>query len=375
VDTAPGVYVHVPFCSAICHYCNFSRGLLDESLTRRYVDAVVTELRRSPAGLVTDTLYFGGGTPSLLPPAEVGRLVQACRDALGLVDEAEVTLEVNPEDADAARLEGFRAAGITRLSFGVQSFRDEELARLGRLHDADGARRALAHARVAGFDNVSLDLMMWLPGQTTPQYLESVDALIDLGPEHASLYLLEIYPNAPLRDEMARGGWHVAPDDEAATMYLDGLARLDRAGYLQYEISNVARPGRESRHNLKYWTDGEWLAFGSAAHGTFRGERWRNVATAGDYVARIEAGQAAAVERRTPAAVERLGDALFMGLRLTEGVDVAALGARYGTNVWGVYGAALVPFVESGHLVREGSRLRLTREGMLLSNEVLAAFV
>lgn len=375
MDTAPGIYVHVPFCSAICHYCNFSRGLLDETLKRRYVDAVVTEIRRMPAGLATDTLYFGGGTPSLLTPAEVGRVVQACRDVLGLVDEAEVTLECNPEDADAARLAGFRAAGITRLSFGVQSFRDEELARLGRLHDADGARRAVGRARAAGFDNVSLDLMMWLPGQTPPQYFESVDALIDLGPEHASLYLLEIYPNAPLRDDMARGGWHVAPEDEAAAMYLEGLARLDRAGYVQYEISNVARPGRQSRHNLKYWTDGEWLAFGSAAHGTFRGQRWRNVAGAGDYVARIDAGQAAAVERRTPATVERLGDALFMGLRLTEGVDLAVLGGRYGVSVWEGYGAALAPFVESGHLVREGSRLRLTREGMLVSNEVLAVFV
>lgn len=372
---ALGLYIHVPFCSAICHYCNFSRGLLDETLKQRYVGAVVDEIRRTPPGLTVDTVYFGGGTPSLLAPGEVARLTAACRDAVSLSPDAEVTLEINPEDAEPGRLDGFRAAGVTRLSFGVQSFRDEELARLGRLHDAAGARRALARARRAGFADVSLDLMMWLPGQRTAQWLESVDALVEVAPDHASLYLLEIYPNAPLRDEMARGGWPVAPDEEAADMYLEGLARLEAAGYVQYEISNVARPGHASRHNLKYWTDGEWLAFGSAAHGTFRGERWRNVPGAGEYVARIEAGASATADRSTFVAAERLAEALFMGLRLSAGVDLATLGARYGVDVWSRFGPALAPYLESGHLVRDGDRLHLTREGMLVSNEVLAVFV
>ena len=207
-----------------------------------------------------------------------------------LAADAEITVEANPESSTAETLDGFRAAGANRLSFGVQSFRDEELRRLGRLHSSQTARDAVRLARAAGFDNLSLDLMMWLPGQSTADWLASVDALIDQQPDHASLYLLEIYPNAPLRDEMARAGWSVAPDDDAAAMYLEGLARLDRAGFEQYEISNVARPAsRRSRHNLKYWQEGEWLGFGCGAHATFRGERWRTVSATADYIDRVNA--------------------------------------------------------------------------------------
>ena len=175
-------------------------------------------------------------------------------------------------------MERFRAAGVNRISFGVQSFRDSELKRLGRIHTAGRALAAVGEARAAGFDNISLDLMMWLPQQCARTGRRASTRSIEVGPEHASLYLLELYPNAPLKEEMARSGWSLAPDDDAAEMYLWSLERLDRAGYGQYEISNVARPGRESRHNLKYWTDGEWAAFGCGAHATIGGVRSRNVA-------------------------------------------------------------------------------------------------
>ena len=219
-----GLYLHIPFCAAICNYCNFNRGLLDEALKARYVGALETDIRRNgePA-VAADTIYFGGGTPSLLSPAEVARLISACRDSFTVSGDTEVTLEANPETITPAALDGFRDAGVNRLSFGVQSFRDEELRRLGRLHSVARARDAVAQARAAGFENLSLDLMMWLPGQRREEWLESVDALIDTGPDHASLYLLEVYPNAPLKDEMARAGWSVAPDEEAAEMYLAGL--------------------------------------------------------------------------------------------------------------------------------------------------------
>jgi oxygen-independent coproporphyrinogen III oxidase len=279
--SSAGIYLHIPFCAAICNYCNFNRGLHDDSLRRRYVEALIADIRRSAdPSIDADTIFFGGGTPSLLEPSEVGRIVDACRDSFALANDSEITLEANPESSTAKALEGFRSAGINRLSFGVQSFRDEELRRLGRLHSADTARRAVAQARAAGFDNLSLDLMMWLPGQSPHDWLASVDALIDVEPDHASLYLLEIYPNAPLRDEMARAGLSPAPDDDAAEMYVAGLERLEAAGFEQYEISNVARPrARRSRHNLKYWQEGEWLAFGCGAHATFRGERWRTVSS------------------------------------------------------------------------------------------------
>jgi oxygen-independent coproporphyrinogen-3 oxidase len=207
-------------------------------------------------------------------------------------------------------------------------------------------------------------------------WLRSVDALVALGPDHVSCYLLELYPNAPLREEMARRDWSLAPDDDAAAMYLEGLARLDDAGYRQYEISNAARAGRVSRHNLKYWQDGAWLGFGCGAHATRDGARWRNVNGTVDYCARVEAGESAEAERRTLSADERLEDALFTGLRLTAGLDLPALAARYGVDVWDRYGEGLAPFVDAGWLVHEpGRHLALTRQGMLLANEVMMVFI
>jgi oxygen-independent coproporphyrinogen III oxidase len=370
-----GLYLHIPFCSSICNYCNFNRGLFEAGLKARYVDALEREILRNGRGEPADTIYFGGGTPSLLEPAEIGRLIAACRRAFDVASNAEVTLETNPETSTVSRMEGFRAAGVNRVSFGVQSFRDSELKRLGRLHSADRARAAVAEARIAGLDNVSLDLMMWLPAQAPRDWAESVARLIDVGPEHVSLYLLELYPNAPLKDEMARAGWSLAPDEDAAEMYLSGLAALDEAGYQQYEISNACRPGRESRHNLKYWTDGEWLGFGCGAHSTREGVRWKNIAATTDYVDRIAAGAPTVVDRREMSRDQRLEEALFTGLRLTNGIDLGAIGARYGADVWARYGKGLLPFLDEGLVRVRGSCLSLSREGMLVANEVMQIFV
>ena len=297
-----GLYVHIPFCSAICNYCNFNRGLFDAALKARYVDALILrdpegrragmaqerlrprraedkQIRGEASALVragvgpqrsekkraaADTIYFGGGTPSLLEPDEIGRIIAACRAAFDLAGDSEITLEANPESVDEARLAGFRAAGVNRLSFGVQSFREPELRRLSRLHTVDRARAAVAEARAAGFDNLSLDLMMWLPEQQVTEWLESVDAAIALGPDHLSLYLLEVYPNAPLKEDMARARWSQAPDDDAAAMYVTAMERLEASGYEQYEISNVARPGRRSRHNVNTGPTGSGSASGAA---------------------------------------------------------------------------------------------------------------
>ena len=370
-----GLYVHVPFCSSICNYCNFNRGLLDGELKRRYVDAVTAEIARAGDGSAADTIYFGGGTPSLLAPAEVARVVDACRRAFTVRRGAEVTLEMNPETVTSDYVSAVREAGVSRLSIGVQSFDDGELARLGRRHSSDDAAAALAAARAAGCRDVSLDLMLWLPAQTRDACAASVDRLVDLAPDHASLYLLEVYPNAPLRDEMARAGWSQAPDDDAASMYLDALRRTDAAGLAQYEISNVARPGRRSRHNLKYWQDGEWLGFGCGAHSRRDGWRWRNVSETARYVDVVAEGESPAQERRALPAAERLGDALFMGLRLTQGIDLGAIRRRYGVEVLERYGTRLQPFFEARMLVAGADRLRLTRRGMLLANEVMQAFV
>ncbi|HXD17626.1 MAG TPA: radical SAM family heme chaperone HemW [Vicinamibacterales bacterium] len=378
-----GLYVHIPFCSAICNYCNFNRGLFDASLKEQYVQALLREIAsqgdpstalgtgRAPA----DTIYFGGGTPSLLEPAEIAAIIAACRAAFAVAGDAEITMEANPETVTPERLAAFRDAGVNRLSYGVQSFRDEELQRLSRLHSASRAAEAFAMARAAGFDNVSLDLMMWLPQQTIAQWLESVDALIALGPDHASLYILELYPNAPLREAMARSKWSLAPDDDAAEMYLEAMARLDAAGYEQYEISNVARRGRESRHNLKYWADGEWLGFGCGAHSTRRGVRWKNLSSTTEYIAAVASGGQPGVEKRELSRREALEEALFTGLRLARGIDVHTVKTRYDADVWGIYGAALERFREAGLLIYDGRLLRLSRAGMLLANEIMSQFV
>ena len=268
-----GLYIHVPFCASICGYCHFTRGL-SRSRPRAAVrrgGGAGDRPRAAPAADATpaaDTIYFGGGTPSLLAPADIGALIRACREAFDVAPDAEITLEANPDTVSADRLAGYRAAGVNRLSLGVQSFRDEDLARLGRRHDAARARAAFGEARAAGFDNVSLDLMLALPGQTRADARESVEGLVALEPEHASVYLLELFPGTPLGDAMARSGAAKPDDDDAADMYLETMARLESAGFEQYEISNVARPGRRSRHNVKYWTDGEWLGFGCGAHST-----------------------------------------------------------------------------------------------------------
>jgi len=370
-----GLYVHVPFCSAICNYCNFNRGLFDGELKARYVSALRREIASKADGSPADTIFFGGGTPSLLEPAEIAGIVEVCRQSFAIDPLAEITLEANPETVSLERLSGFRDAGINRLSFGVQSFRDEELRRLSRLHSADRAREAFAMARAAGFDNVSLDLMMWLPQQTLAEWLSSVEALIDLGPEHASLYLLEIYANAPLRDTMARAHWSVAPDDDAAEMYLEAMERLEAAGYAQYEISNVARPDRQSRHNLKYWTDQEWHGFGCGAHSTRHGVREKNISSTPDYIAAVTAGAPLASERRVLSDQERLEEALFTGLRLAQGLRVDAVESRYGVDVWDRYGEELLPFVEQRLLIYDDGAIRLTREGMLLANDIMTVFI
>jgi len=395
-----GLYLHIPFCSAICNYCNFNRGLFDARQKARYVDSLLVEIERAglkacatgdvaqanvpqanvaqtfrSARRAADTIYFGGGTPSLLDAADVARIVAACRDGFDIAPDTEVTLEANPESVDVGKLIAFREAGVNRLSFGVQSFRDTELRRLSRLHDASRARAALLEARAAGFDNVSLDLMMWLPEQRIDEWLSNIDAAVECDPDHMSLYLLEVYPNAPLREDMARARWSQAPDDDAATMYVAAMERLEAAGYEQYEISNVAKPGRASRHNLKYWTDGEWLGFGCGAHGTAGGVRTKNVAAVEDYIKRIASGQSVISEARRLDAAERLGDALFMGLRLTRGIDLDAVQQRYGVDVWERYRDDLTRFVEAGLLRYDSRRLALTRAGMLLANDVMSVFV
>ena len=384
-----GLYLHIPFCSAICSYCNFNRGLFDGALKAQYVEAIEAEIRSDAApkpGAPADTIFFGGGTPSLLDPGEVGRLITACRETFSVTPDAEVTLETNPETASLERLEGFRAAGVNRISFGVQSFDDAELTRLGRIHTAHRAEQAVRDARTAGFRNLSFDLMFWLPGQSLDSWRRTISRAIALEPDHLSLYLLELYPNAPLKESIARlrqgsgeagptENWSQAPDDEAADMYLAALETLDAAGFEQYEISNVSRPGFWSRHNVKYWQSGDWRGFGCGAHSTVDGVRWKNVAATPAYIEHLRFGRDVGVDRERLSGQARLQEALFTGLRLTDGIDCGNFSRRFGVDPWATYAGELLPVVGDGLMWRDESRFGLTRRGMLVANEILATFV
>ena len=243
------------------------------------------------------------------------------------------------------------------------------------MHSAERAVLAVEMARAAGFDNISIDLMMWLPGQDVTQWLASVVDAVRVRPDHISLYILEVYAHLPLKQEIDRHGWTQQSDDAAADMYESAMAMLDEAGYEQYEISNVCLPGHESRHNLKYWADGNWLGFGPGAHSTWQGVRWRNIASTEEYIRKRGSGESVVVERRLLTNDERLGDALFTGLRLSRGVDIRMLSARYGIDVWSRFGDRLTPYMDAGILLRQDGHLRLTRPGMLQSNEVMSVFV
>jgi oxygen-independent coproporphyrinogen-3 oxidase len=274
------------------------------------------------------------------------------------------------------RLEQFRAAGVNRISFGVQSLDDRELARLGRLHSAARAKAAVASAKAAAFADVSFDLMFWLPGQSLESWLDTVDQAVALAPDHLSLYLLEVYPNAPLKDALARGATDPqAADDTAADMYLLGLERLDAAGFAQYEISNVARPGHASRHNLKYWQAGDWRGFGCGAHSTVNGVRWRNVSGTADYIDRLSSGTSPAIDERALSPQERLEEHLFTGLRLSAGINRFAVQEMHRIDPWVAYGEALTPFVDAGLMWTTQDHFGLTRQGMLVANDILLTFV
>lgn len=374
-SVAVGLYLHIPFCSAICDYCNFNRGLYDETLKQRYVNAIKDEIERWDDSRSVDSIFFGGGTPSLLSANDVSEILEACRSAFDVASDVETTLEMNPESCTQSGVEEFLAAGITRVSLGVQSFLDHELKRLGRAHTVDEAKEAVVATRSAGCNNLSIDLMLWLPGQTRADSLKSINEMVRCSPDHASLYMLEIYPNSPLRDEMARSDWSLAPEEDASGMYFDALGVTDNAGYQQYEISNVAKTGRHSRHNMKYWRYQNWIGFGCGAHSMLDGYRWKNMSEITIYIDEIERRGAVAEGRRKLRTEELIGEAIFMGLRLNEGIDLHTFDEQYGVNLRTRFGSDLRPYMDHGLLIDEEGRWRLSRKGMLLSNEVMRTFV
>lgn len=358
-----GLYLHVPFCRTRCRYCDFYRVGENQERMAGFLAALRREIDGSTEfhDRAVDTVFFGGGTPSLLTPDQVATALQWLRCAFRIAPDAEISFESNPSDLDPARLAAYRQAGLTRLSLGVQSFVDRELALLGRRHDGQRAIRCVAWAREAGFRDVSIDLMLGIPGQTRASLRQTVLQTIALAPDHVSAYLLEVHSGSEidgLRDRRPR----LFPGTESQRRaYLFLAEYLEAADFAQYEISNYCRPGHECRHNLKYWRRENYLGLGPAAHSCVDGRRWRRPADLGRYLV----DPLAAEELETDPAAERL----FLGLRLTEGLSRAELAAWLGLEVGELAGglAFLAPFVEV-----EPARVRLTREGFLVSNAILA---
>ncbi|MDQ5837112.1 MAG: radical SAM family heme chaperone HemW [Acidobacteriota bacterium] len=375
-----GVYIHIPFCRARCSYCDFATGTYEAALAEKYVRAVAREVEAfasaAPRAEV-DTIYFGGGTPSLLVPSQLSRLLDAVRRRFKISDDAEVTLELNPGAFTREGLRAFRAAGVNRASFGAQTFDDGELKRLGRTHNADDTRRTLAALRESGFTNISFDLIAGLPEQTLEAWERNLSEALALRPEHLSLYLLEVHEATPLAEQIRQGRYRQPDPDTAAEMYRLMSERTRAAGYEQYEISNFCQPGRESRHNLKYWTGAPYFGFGCSAHSfDGAGVRWSNERDARRYVELIEEKGSALVAREELDARSASAEALFLGLRLlSRGVNLAEHRARYHLDVRASYAADLARFDEAGLIEMDGDVLRLTHAGALLSNEVFAAFV
>lgn len=375
------LYLHTPYCLSKCHYCDFNSVANPELPLAEYVELLLAEMA---ARLATMTLlpvasiYFGGGTPSLLSPGDVGRLVAAAAQHCRLAADAEITLEANPGTVSPASLRGYRAAGVNRLSFGIQSFDDLMLRRLGRRHTAAEARQAVAMAREAGFANIGIDLMHSLPGQTETHWQRTLEEAVALAPEHISAYGLTIEEGTPLAVMVARQELPEPEEEPAAAMLEMTAALLRQAGYDHYEISNFARPGRRSRHNLTYWRRGDYLGFGAGAHSFCRspddGVRWENPALLRDYAAFVRQGplrqQLTRLSRQ-----EAMAEFFFLGLRLIEGVDLEAFAAEFGVTAEEVFPGVIERQQCCGLLLKEGGRLRLTARGLLLANRVMAEFV
>jgi oxygen-independent coproporphyrinogen-3 oxidase len=383
-DSRLGLYVHIPFCVSKCNYCDFNSYPGLERLIPRYLAALRVELARrsqsvgaSTASDEVPTVYFGGGTPTLIGPDGLVSVLDCCRQAFKVDAAAEITVETNPGAVNRETLVQLRKNGFNRLSIGVQSFNDAELVFLGRIHNAGDARTVWRDARLAGFDNMSLDLIYGLPGQSVSSWRSNLDNALELEPSHLSLYALTIEAETPLGKSVAAGLTAEPDPDAAADMYLLAEDLLERAGYRHYEISNWALPGRECAHNLTYWRNGQYLGVGAGAHSYADSRRMSNVKGPLEYVRRLEedargtvVSESEFIDKKTA-----MGETMMLGLRLSEGVSAGVFVERFGKSLQDVYGANIMDLKRLGLVTWDGDRICLTARGRLLGNQVFCRFV
>lgn len=371
-----GLYVHVPFCVRKCSYCDFNAysGLGD--LAEGFVDGAVAEITRAPErGRPSPTVFFGGGTPTYLNAGRLARILAALRESFLLSPDAEITSEANPSTIDSAKFEAMREAGFNRLSIGVQSFNDRLLAAMDRTHSAQEAEKAIRAARRAGFDNLSLDLMFGLPGQTREDWDATLDRAVDLAIAHISVYSLTIEPGTRF-ERLHAGGKLTLPDEiDELWMYERAIARLTESGFEHYEVSNFARPGFQARHNLVYWRNAEYRGFGPGAVSYVAGRRWTNEKFPARYIRKVHEYADLAVESECLDPAGALAETLMVGLRLRAGVAIAPLRARFGIDPLAHFDAPIARLQDRGWLQLSDDRLRLTHQGLLFANDAFLEFL
>ena len=380
-----GLYIHVPFCRRKCPYCSFFSRPPKPGDFARFEEAVSLHLRAAAASpevarVRFATVFLGGGTPSVLPTAILTRILREARQLPAFPQDAEISVEVNPGTVDAETLAELRRAGFNRLSIGVQSFLDHELRRLGRIHSAAEAQHIALAARRAGFDNINLDLMYGLPGQGVADWQENLETALALAPEHLALYELTPEAPSPLFDAVQRGDIRLPDEDTQLAMLATTQRLMQGSGLVRYEISNYARPGRECRHNLNYWENGEYLGLGPGAVSAFVSEeggirRLRVPPDLAAYHRRVLAGTVFWEEDESPDVEAAFRESVALGLRMIRGVSAEALRLRFGFDVREYYGPTLERLITQGLVARQDGRLALTASGLLLANQVMAELI
>ncbi len=372
-----GLYLHLPFCPARCPYCDFNAKTYDHGEARRLLAGLAVHLERlapRAGGRRLATVYFGGGTPAMLPAAALAQLLKQIQDRLGLEPDAEISLEANPGALSPAKLAMLRRAGFNRLSLGAQSFTPELLRVLGRRHSPLATFRAVQAARAAGFVNLNLDLIYGLPGQSLAQAERDLAAALELEPQHLSLYELTLAAETPFGRRYRAGEPPLPDDDEMLAMEENALARLEAAGLKRYEVSNFARPGQECRHNQATWRGGDYLALGPGAHGHLAGVRWAYVADPTQYCQAVQAGEEPLAMREELTPEQRALELILLGLRTARGVELTALAALLGDDPRQVYAEALAELEGRGWAHVRGHRLVPTPAGLAMADAAAALF-
>ena len=377
LETA-SLYLHIPFCHTRCHYCDFNTyaGILP--LREPYVRGLLSEVAQAGEMATlsdgrlrrTRTIFFGGGTPSLLTVLQVTRLLQACRRAFAVDEDAEISLEANPGTLSQGQLRGLREAGVNRLSLGAQSFDAGLLKTLGRIHSPQEIVQAVQAARQAGFASLNLDFMFGLPDQTMQHWQETLDQALRLRPEHLSLYSLIIEEGTPFYTWVHEGSITPGDEDLCADMYEYAEERLRAEGYDNYEISNWSLPDHQCAHNLTYWQNLPYIGMGTGAHSFFAGQRFSNVLDPQEYIRLLKAGKRPVAECETLTKLQEMTETAFLGLRTAMGIHLPTFEERFGQSFDHFVGARLNPVEEADLLIREHGWLRLSERGRLLGNEV-----